>query len=61
MAWDSIGQEGDSHGDGKANVWQHVFAGPPLTAGHREEFEQIDRARLLPVYHTEFILNYSYL
>ena len=34
MVWDLKGEEGSSHGDGKANVCKQVFAGPAETVGH---------------------------
>lgn len=35
MVWDFKAQEGNSHGAGK-----EMFAGPFLTTGHREDFDQ---------------------
>ena len=61
MVWGLKGQDGNSHGDGKVNVWQKnvgwaIFSGP-----HREDLEQMGLARFFSSYHTQFLLNYSYL
>lgn len=55
---DTIREEGNSHGDGEANVW-YMSARPSLTVVHRENFEQkvppclgSSLIRFLPVYHT---------
>lgn len=42
----------NTHGDEKASVWQTVVAGPSLTMGHREHFDQRGPARCFLVYHT---------
>ena len=49
MVWEFKGQEGNSHGDGKAKFSNYMFAGPSLTAGRREDFNQTGPARFLPV------------
>ena len=33
MVWEFKGQEGNSHGEGKANFSNYMFAGPSLTTG----------------------------
>ena len=54
----------------EGNLWEEkkvlmfgkqVFSGHPETMGYREDFDQTDLARFLPVYHSWFMLYYSSL
>ena len=48
VVWDFKGEEGNSHGDGKVNVWYCLAE----TVGHGEDSDQMGLARFLPVYHS---------
>lgn len=58
MVWDFKGKKGNSHGDGRAMFGKRVFAGPSLTLGHREDFDQALRGSHP---HTQFLLNCPHL
>lgn len=38
VVWDFKGEEGNLHGDGKANFGKQMFASSGRDNGHREEF-----------------------
>ena len=50
--------EGGSQGDGKQMFGKQMLAKPTLTMRHREDSDQMDLARFLPVCHNWFMLNY---
>ena len=50
--------EGGSRGDGKQMFGKQMLAEPTLTMRHREDSDQMDLARFLPVCHNWFMLNY---
>lgn len=53
-------EERQFNGDGKQMFGKQMFAGPPLTMGHREDFDQKGLTMFLPVYHTLVDINYIY-
>ena len=52
VVWDFKGEEGNSHGDGKANLVNKCLSCLAQTKGHGEDLDQIGLASFLPVYHT---------
>ena len=58
VIWDFKGEEGNSHGDKKQMFGKEMFARPSLTMGDREDLDQNSFARVLPVCHTQFMLNH---
>lgn len=60
MIWDFKEQEKIHNEIEKQMLGKQTFAGPSLTMGYREDFDQTASARFLPVTH-QFIVNHSYL